>query len=280
MSPYLETVINYAGAIAGRARFDVLDPSKTNLSFEPHTVRIYDARTAASAPTLDREGFELACHTSRMAGRPQMIELNRVQREGDEPLNRAYQQEVAACVKALTGARAVLPQRKGLLVRIGERSAERSWAMPARFAHMDFTASSAELFKQISLADAPGGIAAYERFAVYQTWRAVSPPPQDNLLAVCDGRTVSAADLIAFDAVVGPAEVCGNVFESRICRYRPVHRWYYFSSMRADELLVFKGFDSADPGALNALHTAFDDPTAPADAVPRTSIEARFFAFF
>jgi hypothetical protein len=27
-------------------------------------------------------------------------------------------------------------------------------------------------------------------------------------------------------------------------------------------------------------HTAFDDPSAPADARPRSSIEARFVAFF
>ncbi len=47
-----------------------------------------------------------------------------------------------------------------------------------------------------------------------------------------------------------------------------------------DEVVVFKAFDSDAPDALNAAHTAFDDPSAPADAVPRASIEARFVAFF
>jgi hypothetical protein len=67
---------------------------------------------------------------------------------------------------------------------------------------------------------------------------------------------------------------------ARVCRYDDAHRWHYFSSLTRDEVIVFKAFDSAAPDALNVAHTAFDDPTAPADAIPRSSIEARFIAFF
>ena len=49
---------------------------------------------------------------------------------------------------------------------------------------------------------------------------------------------------------------------------------------RLSEIIVFKAFDSAAPDALNVAHTAFDDPGATASAVPRSSIEARFVAFF
>jgi len=29
-----------------------------------------------------------------------------------------------------------------------------------------------------------------------------------------------------------------------MCKYRPGHKWYYFSNMHPGELLVFKGYDS------------------------------------
>jgi len=51
--------------------------------------------------------------------------------------------------------------------------------------------------------------------------------------------------------------------------------------MQRDEALVFKTYDSATDGRARFVpHTSFDDPTAPADAPPRRSIEVRAFAFF
>ena len=63
--------------------------------------------------------------------------------------------------------------------------------------------------------------------------------------------------------------------------YNPDHRWYYFPKMRADEAVLIKCFDSATDGrARFSLHTGFDDPTTPADAPPRESIETRALLFF
>ena len=51
--------------------------------------------------------------------------------------------------------------------------------------------------------------------------------------------------------------------------------------MRPYEALIIKTYDSAEDGpARFTIHTAFDDPTAAADAAPRQSIESRTFAFF
>jgi hypothetical protein len=52
--------------------------------------------------------------------------------------------------------------------------------------------------------------------------------------------------------------------------------------MRTDEALLLKCFDSRDDGkvARFAPHTAFIDPTAPADAPPRESIELRTYLIF
>ena len=120
----------------------------------------------------------------------------------------------------------------------------------------------------------------YRRFAIYQTWRATSEPPQDNTLALCDGRTVANDDTVEFDVAIGPEDVPGNTFVSTRLQAQRCARVVLLSSLTRDEVIVFKAFDSAAPDALNAAHTAFDDPTAPADAVPRASVEARFVAFF
>ena len=51
--------------------------------------------------------------------------------------------------------------------------------------------------------------------------------------------------------------------------------------MEQDEAVLIKCFDSLKDGrARFSLHTAFEDPTTPADAPPRESIEIRTLAFF
>ena len=59
------------------------------------------------------------------------------------------------------------------------------------------------------------------------------------------------------------------------------HRWCYFPNMTADEVMIFKSYDSMDDGrARFTPHTAFIDPSTPAGAPPRESIETRALAFF
>jgi hypothetical protein len=182
-------------------------------------------------------------------------------------------------IRELTGARDVLAQRTGLLLRFGERSAEQG-VKPARFAHLDYTTASANRFVELVTGWERFSPAPYRRFAIFQTWRATSVPPQDNTLALCDGRSVRSDETLEFDVTIGPEEVPGNTFVARVCRYGAAHRWHYFPNLTSDEVVVFKAFDSVAPDALNVLHTAVDDPLAPRDAVPRSSVEARFVAFF
>jgi len=72
-----------------------------------------------------------------------------------------------------------------------------------------------------------------------------------------------------------------RVVENYQLIYNSEHRWFYFPAMRPDEVIVFKTFDSATDGrARFTPHAAFKDPTSPADAPHRQSIDARLFAFF
>ena len=51
--------------------------------------------------------------------------------------------------------------------------------------------------------------------------------------------------------------------------------------MTREEAILIKCYDSLKDGRSRfSLHSAFDDPTSPANPRPRQSIEARAFAFF
>lgn len=64
-----------------------------------------------------------------------------------------------------------------------------------------------------------------------------------------------------------------------IFRYSPKHRWWYFSNMTRDEVVMLKFYDSDHSQAWRAPHTAFRDPSFP-NAVTRESIEVRTIAYF
>ena len=72
-----------------------------------------------------------------------------------------------------------------------------------------------------------------------------------------------------------PADIAREVFG----RPRRHHRWFYVPEMRPDEAILIKCYDSAPDKARFTAHSAFEDPTAPADVLPRESIELRTLAF-
>ena len=94
-------------------------------------------------------------------------------------------------------------------------------------------------------------------------------------LAVCDAQTVKAGQLVPADLVY--PDRTGEIYS---VIFNPAHRWFYTSEMQADEVLLLKCYDSKTDGrARFAPHTAFIDPTTPANAQPRESIELRTLVF-
>ena len=127
-----------------------------------------------------------------------------------------------------------------------------------------------------------GGAAgrALARFVHYNIWRALSPPPQDVPLAVCDARSVAPADLIAADAVFDSPGKPEWSFEGLVLAHSPAHRWHWFPDMHRDEALIFKTHDSDRSHAHCVPHVAFDHAGCPAHAAPRISIEMRALALW
>jgi hypothetical protein len=276
----VEATLNYAGAIAGRGRLDTVEPARTSLVFAPAEVTISDVRAAPAAPTLDEQGFAFVKHRCAAVRFDEIFAAGLASSAAADAATAAYLQEVAAFLCELTGASEVVPQIAGALVRTSRRATTQSWAGPGDFVHLDYTPRTAAQFLDWTMAGLGRQAPKHSRFIVFQTWRALSKGPQDSALAVCDGGSVPPEDAVVVDAAIGPEDQPGTHFEIRLCRHRAGHRWYYLSAMEPDDLILFKGFDSDHPQAMNAMHSAFDNPLAGPGAEPRRSIEARFFAFF
>jgi len=261
--------IVYLGPMSERPRFHANDHSRDNLVLERHQVSIEDMRARAVPPALDREGFALVPHKSAIADFRDAAEIGRI-----------APGEVTALIQSLNGADAVTMLGPAIL-RFGERSAEAGKlnnSQPARFSHIDASDARARLTaEQVKPRDIARPI---RRFAQFNIWRAISAPPQDIPLAVCDARSVESADLMEADAVFDVAGSPEWSFEGWVVRYNPAHRWRYFSAMSRDEALVFKTNDS-DPAEPHCVpHSAFDDPTCPAGVPTRASIEMRGIAYW
>lgn len=267
MSRFVEGTINYLGPMAERSRYYAENHSRDNLVLDPRSVRIEDLRDAADRPSLDREGFMLVPHKSVV---PDFRDV--------EQCKRHYVGETEALIRKLTGASCVVVTGTGVL-RFSERITDRSGyfnSLPARFIHIDISDATARAFAARARPDAPRA----SRFAHYNVWRAISAPPQDAPLAVCDARSLAPTDLVAADAVFDAKGAPEWSFEGLVVRHNPAHRWCYFRDMTRNEALVFKTNDSDPTTAHHVPHSAFDDPACPPDAPPRASIEMRAIAFW
>jgi hypothetical protein len=258
-------LIAYAGRAVARPRYYANDHSRDVLDVALVAMDVTDAR--AEAPTLDAAGFTLIAHRSAVADFTDRAAVERVHRP-----------EIIALVKELSGADLVLVDSPGIL-RFSERSPH-SGALdnsrPARFAHVDVSDATAAAFARRA---APAG-RPLERFVHYNVWRALSAPPQDVPLAVCDARTVGAADLIAADAVFDSPGKPEWSFEGLVLAHARAHRWHWFPDMHRDEALIFKTHDSDRSRAHCVPHVAFDHGACPAHAEPRVSIEMRALALW
>jgi hypothetical protein len=222
-----------------------------------------DAR--AAQPSIDREGFQLIPHVSAVRDFADVAEVAAVHRL-----------EIEALVMAQTGADHVVVSSPGLL-RFSEKSGKAGTlnnSMPARFAHIDVSDETAAMFAR------RGTDRGFARFAQYNVWRALSAPPQDVPLALCDARSLAPQDLLVADAIFDEPGKPEWSFESYVVAHNPAHRWMYFPDLTRDEAILFKTKDSDPARAHHVPHVAFDLPDCPPDAPPRTSIEMRATAYW
>ena len=268
---YVEAEINYQGRMEGRPYYYANDHSRDRMALEGHHVRIIDSRGERDAIRFGDQGFQLLDHVSAVTDF----------RDHDQ-VAAIYSPEINALVKELTSASSVLMVPRGVL-RFSGRSGEagsQDNSQVAGFVHVDSTVNAIPTLLGMTLKanglDAP----PTDRYIAFNAWRVISDPPQDYPLTVCDMRSLSEPDLVKAEAIFDLKGAPEWSFESYLVQYNPAHRWHYFSNMTRDEVLVFKSFDSEQQPLQCVPHVAFADPTCPADAPPRASIEVRGYAFF
>jgi cephamycin C biosynthesis protein len=158
--------------------------------------------------------------------------------------------------------------------------------------HSDQTPISAHKRVTRHASDVP-----WNRFQLINVWRPLKNPVYDYPLAVADFRTIDVVnDLIPTTLVYPPPLPNGETYS---IVYNPQHRWYYWSKMIPDEVLLLKCYDSASR-ALSTVkasaaqvdetllkdvagltpHTAFYDGQGATEGPSRQSIEVRALVFY
>ncbi|WP_130217193.1 CmcJ/NvfI family oxidoreductase [Bradyrhizobium genosp. SA-3] len=200
--------------------------------------------------SLDREAFILIQHKTAFAK----------ERDPEIVRNRYVEDEMVPFIKDRFKASWVVSKRDAVFIRragapviagdvtsiVGVRAAS------IGAAHIDYAPVAGPMLaaRENQMRDLP--IRLYSRLMIIKTWRAVSPPPQDNSLAVCDSSSVPNTDVLAQSFTDKQTGVTW-----RAPYYNPLHCWYYFPNMTPDELIVSKSYDSEQN--CKVIHSGFDN---------------------
>ena len=266
--PYVEGVLNYLAPMADKP---------INLAYDPppgvprstgvpaaQRMTIYNVRPIAALLSLDSEGLALVTHNSAVHDFYDEDELRRV-----------YYPEAEHLVAEITGATRILVfdytvRRR---VRGGVDRSAGTPRQPVTAVHNDYTVKSGPQRVRDLMGEEADELLSH-RFEIVNVWRPIRGPLRHSPLAVCDATTVSFTDFVPSDLVY--RDRAGEIYR---VKYNSAHRWFYAPEMQTDEALLIKCYDSATDKARFTAHSAFEDPTAPADMLPRESIELRTLVF-
>jgi hypothetical protein len=258
----IETRINYV--VRGeKAVFCAADRDASYWPQDPHPVRIEDVRPIAGQLSFDRNGFVLLNEPTAVADFTAKAEVEGI-----------YVPEIIDLVKRLTGAEKVITF--GTVIR-SDAPDMADGGLPAHGAHVDYGDFTVrETARDILGAEADQWLD--RRYTLINLWRPIRTVERTPL-ALCDASTVFAEDMFDSEVRGGLGDANRPSLWGYNLAYNPGHRWYYAPQMRPDEIYAFKLFDSDRSRIQWTAHTAFEDPTAAADAKPRQSIEIRTISF-
>jgi hypothetical protein len=254
----------------------------------PYPVTIADARPRQADFTLASHGFMLI---PRPSGVRNFLDK--------EEVNATYPSEVAETIGQITGADRVatlgwMVRTSGDLGAYARQEAGYSHQggvqPPAGEAHVDSSPDRVDRMAQRIYQERFPGDPPFKRYLYMSFWRTFSPPPQDYPLALCDGNTVGDDEgvpntMFVVDEIPEREEMLrpmadeDKAIAAAIFRHSPRHRWWYFSNMTRDEVLLFVFHDSRRVRPWRVPHTAFQDTSRP-QARTRESIELRSVAYF
>jgi hypothetical protein len=264
--PFVTAPLSYMVPMAGKPRAYQYEPPpgipELNATYAPHETVIRNLRPIAPKLSLDVEGFRLLNHRSTVRDF-----------YDDGEIRSTYYPEVEQLVAQNTGAARVLVFDHTVRRRVHDAASALRTPVPR--VHNDYTAKSGpQRVRDLLGAEAEGLLR--RRFSIVNVWRPIRGPLEDAPLALCDARSIAPDDLVVTDLLY--RDRIGEIY---YVRHSPAHRWFYAPRMTRDEVLLFRCYDSEQDGrARFVAHAAFEDPTAPRDALPRESIELRTLVFY
>ena len=226
-------------------------------------VHIGNGRHRIRDLSLDGAGFLLLRHRTSVSNFFDETEVRTI-----------YYPEVERLVRTSTGAAKVVVLTTRYEFSDGaNRPASRS---PVHVVHNDYTEKSGPQRARDVLPTEEALARLQHRYVEINVWQPIRGPVRRDPFGLVDGRSIARSDLVPAKLVY--PDRTGEIYYGA---YNHAHRWYYFPDMAADEAVLVKCYNSARDGRTRfSLHAAFVDPTVPADAPPRESIEVRTFAFF
>ncbi len=232
--------------------------------FATHDMTVINGRPFRDSYSLEKNGFQFVDHHTKMKSFYDEDELRDV-----------YYKEAEQLIKDVSGAARVVIFDHTVRHGNQEDREKKLLREPVHRVHNDYTEWSGPQRVRDILPDEAEELLK-KRVAVIQIWRAINTPIESDPLAICEASSLAPGDLIASER-----RYPDRVGETYQISHNPAHKWIYFPRMTRDEALVFKVYDSMKDGrARFTAHTSFPDPTSPAGALPRESIEIRTLAFF
>ena len=229
---------------------------------------INDGRGEIDSFNLDLQGFSLIRHKSSIADF-----------YDNEAVKRQYYPEMIELLKTQLHATDVLIFDHNQRSKVRAAAKQPEVRNPVASAHVDYTLSSAPDRSIEILEKANKSHYVRRRLALINAWRPIIGPAEDFPLALCDVRTVQADDLVQThihhfsESDPDTPRHSGQIYS---LRHNLSHKWYYFSAMQPDEVLLLRNWDStADKKSDYTPHTGFKNNLAPEGTIPRESIEIR-----
>jgi len=233
---------------------------------DTHDVAIHDGWGEADQLSVDKEGFEIHDFGAEF-----------LQFDNDDLVREVFYQQIISFVKRHTGAKQVLVFDHTIRKRMpSDLKVQTEVQRPAvMLVHSDYTVISGPQRVRDLMKEAAEPL-LQKRVAFYNVWKPLYNRVEELPLAMIDAQTHDPADLLRMDLKY--SDRTGEIY---VMRHNPNHRWLYFPLMESKQALLLKTYESSTDGRCRFMgHSAFEDPTTPAGAAKRESIEVRTMAFF
>ena len=237
-------------------------PQSYNEAYAFMKAPIFDGRTKSETFDIHTQGFQLVKSPTKASGF-----------DDQKNVEGAYYEEIKAIVRKTTGAKDVFVFDH--IVRLGDKSSRRK---PAHHVHNDYSKNTAHIRAEERIGSERFAELKQRRMIQINVWRPLVDCVQRSPLAFCDARTIEPKELIPTNIRFPDT---GHIGEIYALRKNPNQRWFYFSEMTKDEVVLIKGYDSITEGVARFTpHTAFEYPDQDPIVPARKSTETRTFAFY